>query len=119
MTEASSNPKDIAARGKCPMPLTLPVAERAIADVLGHGAAKYGPWNWRSESVGLMTYVGAIMRHANAIRAGEDIDPESGLPHLAHIMAKRAHPQLSGMVAPNPALTSSPWLGTMAPLQTA
>ena len=84
------NPKDIAARDKCPLQLIPPVSERLIAGVLASGAAKYGPWNWRAKGIGLMTYIGAIQRHANAIRSGEDVDPESGLPHVAHIAATAA-----------------------------
>ena len=86
-TVISSNPKDIAAREKCPLQLIPPAAERLVADVLKAGADKYGPWNWRDKGIGLVTYIGAIQRHANCIRAGEDIDSESGLPHTAHIAA--------------------------------
>jgi hypothetical protein len=49
------------------------------------GADKYGPWNWRETGVCASTYVNAIMRHLNAWRDGEDLDPESGFSHLAHI----------------------------------
>ena len=40
------------------------------------------PWHllpW--ESAGL---IGATIRHLTAWRSGERLDPESGLPHLAH-----------------------------------
>jgi hypothetical protein len=49
------------------------------------GADKYGPWNWRETGVCASTYVNAILRHLNAWRDGEDLDPESGISHLAHI----------------------------------
>jgi hypothetical protein len=49
------------------------------------GADKYGPWNWRETGVCASTYVNAILRHLNAWRDGEDLDPESGITHLAHI----------------------------------
>ena len=61
-----------------------------MARVLENGAVKYGPYNWRDQQIGIQTYVGAIMRHTSAVRRGEDIDPESGLPHMAHIMATAA-----------------------------
>jgi len=31
------------------------------------------------------TYVNAILRHLNAWRDGENLDPESGISHLAHV----------------------------------
>jgi hypothetical protein len=49
------------------------------------GADKYGPWNWRETGVCASTYVNAILRHLNAWRDGESLDPESGITHLAHI----------------------------------
>ena len=88
----SDNPKDImaVALGKVPMQLIPPVAEELMARVLEGGAAKYGIFNWREQSIAIQTYIGAIMRHTAAIRRGEDIDTESGLPHMAHIMATAA-----------------------------
>jgi hypothetical protein len=49
------------------------------------GADKYGAWNWRETGVCASTYVNAILRHLNAWRDGEDLDPESGISHLAHV----------------------------------
>lgn len=51
------------------------------------GADKYEPYNWRVNNVSANTYIGAIFRHLNKWRDGEDIDAESGQPHLAHIAA--------------------------------
>lgn len=88
----SDNPKDVmaVALGKAPMQLIPPVAEELMARVLEGGNLKYGAWNWRDRPIAIQTYVGAIMRHTAAIRRGEDIDTESGLPHMAHIMATAA-----------------------------
>lgn len=44
-----------------------------------------GDFNWRRTGVCATTYVSAIMRHLNAWRDGEDLDPESGISHIAHI----------------------------------
>ena len=62
----------------------LPTAPlEQIAQVLAFGAAKYGEHNWRGGmSWGRM--VGACLRHVSAWMRGQDQDPESGLPHLAH-----------------------------------
>lgn len=48
------------------------------------GARKYGFWNWKK---GLLytRIVSAMFRHLIAIMRGEDIDPESGKLHAAHI----------------------------------
>ncbi len=62
----------------------LPVlALSSVGDVLGYGAKKYAEHNWRlGMSWGRM--LGAALRHLFAFMRGEDLDPESGLPHLAH-----------------------------------
>lgn len=58
---------------------------------LQEGARKYGSASWREvESVDLAQYVAATMRHLMAYADGEDIDPESGNPHLSHAMASLA-----------------------------
>jgi len=61
---------------------------KALAEVLTYGARKYKPENWRKGE--LERYVGATMRHFEAWRAGEKLDPESGLPHLAHLITNVA-----------------------------
>jgi hypothetical protein len=51
------------------------------------GAAKYGRMNWRATPVRASIYVDAAKRHINAWLDGEDLDPDSGLPHLGHAIA--------------------------------
>lgn len=66
--------------------LVVPKFITDIAHVLGFGAAKYGENNWRKdahETQHSRTY-SSIQRHLNAYWSGEDVDPESGLSHLAH-----------------------------------
>lgn len=46
---------------------------------------QYGAFNWRRTGVCASTYIHAILRHLNAWRDGESLDPESGITHLAHI----------------------------------
>lgn len=87
MPPVSTNPKDIAARERCPLHLIPSIAETEIAWVLGDGAAKYGQFNWRAEKISLLNYLGAMRRHINRILDGEDSDSESGLLHLAHVAA--------------------------------
>lgn len=62
----------------------IPVEALAeIARVYGYGAKKYEPNNWRRGYAWSLSY-SAMQRHLNAFWGGEEIDPESGLPHLAH-----------------------------------
>jgi hypothetical protein len=51
------------------------------------GASKYGRTNWREGGVKWTVYYDAAMRHLQAAFEGEEADPDSGLPHLAHAMA--------------------------------
>ncbi len=87
MTEV--NPKEIQAAidGKVPLDYLEPVALLAEAPVMKHGADKYGRRNYRDTPMKMTTYVGALQRHTLAWAMGEDIDPESGFLHLAHIRA--------------------------------
>ncbi len=59
------------------------VALEAIAQVLAFGARKYAPNGWRKVDK-RTRYYGATLRHLFAWHRGETLDPESGLPHLAH-----------------------------------
>lgn len=69
--------------GKPRMELLPPVALERISEVLTFGAKKYAPGNWRKVD-DRMRYAGAALRHIFARLKGEIVDPESGLPHLAH-----------------------------------
>tara|TARA_R110000744_G_scaffold21707_4_gene56008 strand:- start:1385 stop:1705 length:321 start_codon:yes stop_codon:yes gene_type:complete len=65
----------------------VPISALAdVANVLAFGANKYGANNWREDGVTTewsRTY-SSIQRHLNSFWDGEDLDPESGLSHLAH-----------------------------------
>ena len=54
-----------------------------IVKIYTHGAIKYGDNQW--QGVEPDRYFGALMRHLIAWRKGEIKDPDSGLPHLAHV----------------------------------
>ena len=55
------------------------------ARVWMHGRAKYAAWNWAKGMPWSVPYACAL-RHLAAWHRGETLDPESGLPHLAHVM---------------------------------
>lgn len=81
------NPKETAARNKPPLANIPSGALVPVCLVHQHGHDKHGPYNWRETPIHLMTYAHAIQRHLAAWIDGEDMDPESGLPHMAHIAA--------------------------------
>lgn len=83
----SSDPKGRAGASKPQLQLMPPVLNAETSKALALGAIKYGPWNWRDNKVELMTYLGAMKRHIDAVIEGEDIDPESGAHHLGHVAA--------------------------------
>lgn len=72
--------------GKPKLGLIPPEALVEIARVFEFGAAKYGVNNWRvdGDNTSWISTYSSIQRHLNAWLSGEDNDPESGRPHLAH-----------------------------------
>ena len=73
-------------QNKTPIALVPPECIISIANVLGYGAKKYGPDNWRSDlnNTSYSRTYSSIQRHLHQFWAGEDNDQESGLSHLAH-----------------------------------
>lgn len=81
------NPKDVLGSTK-PGLSTIPCAPLyEVAAALLTGAMKYGKHNWRAVPVRASVYYDASLRHIMAWWEGQDNDPESGLPHLAHAVA--------------------------------
>lgn len=46
------------------------------------GALKYGRHNYRTVGVRASVYYDAAIRHLTSFWEGQDIDPDSGLPHI-------------------------------------
>ena len=65
------------------MDLIAPDAEVLLAKVLSFGAEKYDDRNWELGMDWGRVYA-AAQRHLTSFWSGEDNDPETGLPHLAH-----------------------------------
>ena len=80
-----NDPKGAAGALKTPLGLIPSYAMEQTAWVHKFGAERYGAFNWRKTGVCASTYVNAILRHLNAWRDGETVDPESGISHLAHV----------------------------------
>lgn len=60
-----------------------PLALLEVAKVAGFGGQKYARYNFMRGYDWSLSY-DALQRHLNLFWAGEDADPESNLPHLAH-----------------------------------
>lgn len=74
--------------GKPPMELISSIAAVLLAKVLGFGAKKYSANGWRKIDLHFTRILAAILRHTFARLRGEVNDPETGLPHSAHIMCE-------------------------------
>lgn len=87
-TSKPSNPKDIIGSDKLPLHLWPETATALGCLGLLDGMLKYGRNNWRAVGVRPTIYVDALRRHINAwFDEGEEIDPDSGLPHISHALA--------------------------------
>jgi hypothetical protein len=72
-----------------------------IAAVYSNGAKKYSDRNWELGMMWSRCYA-SLFRHLLAFWSGENLDPESGQPHLAHVAVNamflleymRTHPEL-------------------------
>jgi len=53
------------------------------ARVWEYGKRKYAAWNWAKGQDWSIPFA-CLQRHLAAWQRGEELDPESGLPHLAH-----------------------------------
>lgn len=88
MVDAVVNPKEVAGSKK---PGVYSVFPRWVSLLVGRvmetGASKYGKFNYRDSSIAAATYEDAMERHAQLWFDGEDNDPESGVSHLAHVIA--------------------------------
>lgn len=66
--------------------LLPPFAIEKVVKILTFGAEKYAPDNWKHVDHWKERYTAALMRHLEAYRKGESVDPESGESHLAHLL---------------------------------
>lgn len=90
-----TDPKTGGQKGQksCQVSALDPRAIQWLGEVAGYGAAKYDRMNFCKGFAWHLSY-DAMQRHLLAFWSGEDIDDESGLPHMAHAMW-HAHALLS------------------------
>ena len=76
-----TNPKDAVGISKSPLSVIPSPFLHSLGLAMLEGSLKYGRHNYREAGIRYSVYYDAMMRHMNAWWEGEDIDPESGLPH--------------------------------------
>lgn len=87
MSHKDTNPKDACGIRKAPLScVPLPVLLELGCAML-EGAVKYGRHNYRAIGVRASVYFDAAIRHLFAYWEGQDLDPDSGMPHLVKAMA--------------------------------
>jgi hypothetical protein len=81
-----TDPKTGGAKGKKPSELGAidPLALTELGNVAGYGSSKYERFNFLRGYAWSLS-VDALYRHFLAFQAGEDRDPETGYPHMAHV----------------------------------
>ena len=57
-----------------------------LVRALENGAAKYGRDDWK-KGMSIETSLASMLRHIHKFSDGEDIDSESGVHHIGHVMA--------------------------------
>lgn len=83
----ATNPKDAIGSTKLPLNLVPDTLPAMAALAFTEGAVKYGAFNWRVAGVRASIYEAALKRHLAKWWNGEDVDPATGVPHLASVIA--------------------------------
>ena len=87
MNKGAENPKEACGAIK---PTMANISAAVMAEVgvgMHEGARKYGSHNYRVTKIYASTYYPALLRHITAWWEGEDIDPDSGVPHVSKLIA--------------------------------
>jgi len=86
-TVEAVNPKEACGAIK---PTMANISGAVMAEVgvgMHEGARKYGSHNYRVTKVFAKTYYASLLRHIISWYEGEDIDPDSGVPHISKLIA--------------------------------
>lgn len=97
------------------MDLLSGIAMEGVATVLAFGAKKYAEHNWR-KGMKWGRAIASLLRHTYKFMNGEDVDAESGLPHVDHILCNamflseyyRTHKELDDRFKPQGAKIEAP-----------
>lgn len=90
MTKNNIQPGVKDTKGKLKLNYIPPKSMVAIAKVREFGSIKYkDPWKWK-EFVELDDLIEACKRHLLKRDLGEELDDESGLPHIYHALCSLA-----------------------------
>ena len=87
MESKGVNPKDAIGSAKNPHGCISRAVLAEVGLAFMEGARKYRRHNYRVTPVRAEVYFDAANRHLDAWWEGEDIDPDSGLPHLTKAIA--------------------------------
>lgn len=83
----ATNPKDAIGSTKLSYGLVPDTIPTFAALAFTEGATKYGSYNWRVAGVRASIYRDALERHLKKWWNGEEVDPKTGVPHLASVIA--------------------------------
>lgn len=83
------------------------------AKVWAYGKRKYAAWNW-CKGMDWDVPFACMMRHMSKWQQGEENDPESGLPHLAHAMCNLRMLTLFAKTYPEGDHRPKQWIGEYA-----
>lgn len=72
--------------GKPRYDLIPPYALKTVVDVFTNGSLKYGDRNWE-KGMNWSKCIASMKRHLAKFELGHDLDEETNLPHLSHIIA--------------------------------
>ena len=75
--------------GKLRVDLVPADVVKALAIILTYGTTKYDDRNWE-KGLPVTETMASLKRHSLAIESGEDLDPETGLPHVYFILCNAA-----------------------------
>lgn len=116
MSTKETNPKDAVGSSKPPLSTIPCTVLFEVGAAMLEGACKYRRHNYRIAGVRASIYYDAVMRHMMRYWEGEDIDPDSGIPHIVKAIAGLIvlrDAQMQGMLTDDRPPSSRPWFAAV------